>query len=94
MNRDQFVPKQNIKPEKNENNDDGEQAYYFDCELIDKLQQDAKYGQQELKADKNVDLFQLINQSDFSSVGGQSQQAKAPVNNIFDFEEFNTNTIA
>jgi len=43
MNRDQFTPKAVVKEDKN-NNEDGEEEYYFDCALIEKLQQVAKSG--------------------------------------------------
>lgn len=66
MNRDQFKPKTVEKKD----DDDGENEYYFDCAIIDKLQAAAKLGEQELKVDKNIDLMDFINKSDFSSVGG------------------------
>ena len=38
MNRDQFEAKQNEKNEKNANADDGDKEYYFDCNILDKLE--------------------------------------------------------
>jgi hypothetical protein len=70
MNRDQFNPK-SVKEEKN-NNEDGENEYYFDCAILDKLKEVAKTGKEELKTDNNIDLMEFISKSDFSSVGGKN----------------------
>ena len=43
MNRDQFTPKTVVKEERS-NNEDGEDMYFFDCAIIEKLQQNAKIG--------------------------------------------------
>ena len=69
MNREQFQPK---SIEKN-NDEDGENEYFFDCAIIDKLQAAAKMGQEELKMDKNnIDLMNFTSKSDSSSVGGNN----------------------
>ena len=58
MNRDQFQPK---TVEKN-NDEDGENDYFFDCAILDKLQAAAKLGQEELN-----------NRSEFNTVGDNNK---------------------
>lgn len=69
MNRDQFEAKQTEKNEKNANADDGDKEYYFDCNILDKLES-SQSVQEEIKADTGIDLMDYISKSDFSTVGG------------------------
>ena len=49
MNRDQFVNKTNDKGKDN-NQDDGDKEYYFDCKILDKLDSNTTdFGQEEIK---------------------------------------------
>lgn len=66
MNRDQF---KGIEKGKNANADDGDKEYYFDCTILDKLEQ-PKGPVQQIQADTNVDLMDFISKSDFSTVNG------------------------
>lgn len=74
MNRDQFQGAGgNTKASKDNNdNDDGDKEYYFDCTILDKLQGP---GGEEIKADTGIDLMEFISKSDFSTVGGQNNKA-------------------
>jgi len=75
MNRDQFGGAQSAaNAKKPNNNDDGDKEYYFDCNILDKLDtnqaQQPMFGQEEQKADTQLDLMDFISKSDFSTVGG------------------------
>lgn len=83
MNRDQFKGQEKGK---NANADDGDKEYYFDCTILDKL--DNK-GQpvEEIKADTDIDLMDFISKSDFSTVNNGAG-AKPSQANTFDFDNF------
>ena len=74
MNRDQFQQKTTGKEIKENNEEDGEKANYFDCTVLDKLQ-GGNGPNSDLKTDTQGDLMDLISKSDFSTVGGKNNQA-------------------
>jgi len=68
MNRDQF---KGIEKGKNANADDGDKEYYFDCNILDKLDTAKQgQGQEEIKTDQDIDLMDFISKSDFTTVNG------------------------
>lgn len=76
MNRDQFQASTKA-------NDDGDKEYYFDCQILDKLDTNQAEAmppmfpedQEESKGDGGLDLMDFISKSDFSTVGGQAKAA-------------------
>ena len=82
---------------------DAIQNVYFDCNALDRLAEHETASaavndpSEELKMDKNLGLFEMINAGDFSTVGGAAAQnegaaASSGASNgaaTFDFDAYN-----
>ena len=80
-----------------EEDQDKIQAEYFDVDIPDVdvgAQSSVDLGpmsvapEEELKMDKDLDLFEMINKGDFSTVGGSKGAAAENKKNDFDFDNF------
>lgn len=90
MNREQFEEK------KGEEDLDAIQASYFDCNALDRLgdqeaagQEQANDPSEELKMDKNLGLFEMINAGDFATVSANPEPASNNAAGQNDAQSFN-----